>query len=287
MNLSDLLVFTTVVNEGGIGKAARKLHRVPSNVTMRIRQLEAYVGTELFYRRKQRLHLSANGEVLLGYAEQLLRLSAEAQEAVSGNLPQGTLRIGALESTSASRLPEVLAGFHRRYPDVRIELTTNTNDGLIEAISRRSIDAAFAAEAPALPGISHIPVFQERLVVISNVDREPIQKASDAVGETLIVFPMGCAYRRILQRWLGMESLVAVRVLELSSYHAIVACVASGTGIALVPESVLDTMPHAMVRKHFLPRVLGNLITPLVWRSGEISPALAALRTLVERRARR
>jgi len=95
-----------------------------------------------------------------------------------------------------------------------------------------------------------------------------------------MAFPEGCAYRRVLQRWLGRESLATLRVLEFNSYHAIVACVSSGTGIALVPESVLDTMPTHMCFG-MRSKAQANITTPLVWRHGELSPSVLALRTLI------
>ena len=76
------------------------------------------------------------------------------------------------------------------------------------------------------------------------------------------------------------------RILELGSYHAIVACVGSGTGIALMPESVLDTLPLAEVQRHRLPAQHARIVTPLIWRSREQSRALVALRDLLERRAK-
>ena len=66
-----------------------------------------------------------------------MQLSEEARQAVSGARPQGLLRVGALESTTASRLPAVLAAFHKAYPDVRIELMTGTNDALTTAVASR------------------------------------------------------------------------------------------------------------------------------------------------------
>src|SRR3954467_11761233 len=108
LDLGDLRIFLAVVSEGGILRAARKLHRVPSSVTMRIQRLEATSGVELFHRHKQRLHLSPGGELLRGYAEKLLDLSNEASSALAGSAPTGLLRLGALESTTASRLPPVL-----------------------------------------------------------------------------------------------------------------------------------------------------------------------------------
>jgi DNA-binding transcriptional LysR family regulator len=64
IDFTDLQVFRVVVEEGGIIKASRKLHRVPSNVTKRIKQLETSMGVTLFHRDRQRLHLSPTGELL-------------------------------------------------------------------------------------------------------------------------------------------------------------------------------------------------------------------------------
>jgi DNA-binding transcriptional LysR family regulator len=281
MDFVDLRVFKSVVDEGGIIKAARKLHRAPSSVTTRVKQLEISLGVTLFHRDRQRLHLSPTGELLLAYADRLIQLSDEARAVVSGGIPRGVLKLGALESTTASRLPRILADFHRRYPEVRLELTTGTNDDLINKVTDRRLDAAFTAEPPAARTLEYIPVFRERLIVISNPDHKPIRRARDVEGASLIAFPEGCAYRRVLQRWIGRESLATLRVLELNSYHAIVACVASGTGIALVPESVLDTMPDTHVLRHAIPKAQANISTPLVWRHGEISPPVLALRTLI------
>jgi DNA-binding transcriptional LysR family regulator len=281
MDFVDLKVFKSVVDEGGVIKAARKLHRAPSSVTTRVKQLETSLGVTLFQRDRQRLHLLPAGALLLAYAERLIQLSDEARAVVSGGIPQGALKLGALESTTASRLPRILADFHRRYPEVRLELTTGTNDDLMNGVADRRLDAAFTAEPPAARVLEHVPVFAERLIVISDSDHPPIKRARDVEGASLIAFPEGCAYRRVLQRWLGRESLATLRVLELNSYHAIVACVSSGAGIALVPESVLDTMPDTPVLRHAIPKAQANITTPLVWRHGEISPSVLALRTLI------
>ena len=280
INFTDLQVFRAVVEEGGIIKAARKLHRVPSNVTKRIKQLESSMGVTLFHRDRQRLHLSPTGELLRSYADRLVQLSEGARAAVSGTTPRGLLKLGTLESTAASRLPGLLTDFHLQYPDVGLELTTGTNDFLVQAVAGRRLDAAFVAEPPATI-LAHMPVFRERLAVISSPDHPPIRRPKDIKNASLIAFPDGCAYRRVLQRWLGPDVFLTKRILELGSYHAIIACVASGTGIAMVPESVLDTMPQTPVRRHPIPKALADFRTPLVWRDGEISPPVLALRTLV------
>jgi len=96
----------------------------------------------------------------------------------------------------------------------------------------------------------------------------------------VLAFPAGCAYRRRLQAWFAADDLVPERVLELSSYHAIVACAASGTGIAFIPRSVLDTVRGAdNLGVYPLSGTQGKVTTCLVWRKGESSLALNALKS--------
>src|SRR5688500_12663658 len=99
MDLASLRIFKTVVEQGGITRAAAKLHRVPSNVTTRVKQPEGALGTRIFTRDGRQLALSRQGKLILAYAEQLLRQSDEAQTMLRDGKPHGTLRLGALEST--------------------------------------------------------------------------------------------------------------------------------------------------------------------------------------------
>src|SRR5256885_6099466 len=153
MDLTALQIFRSVVEQGGVNKAAAKLHRVPSNVTTRIKQLEEQLGAKLFSRIGRRLTLSHEGKLLLPLADQLLRLSSEAEAALRNKKPRGTLRIGALESTAASRLPPVLSRYHESYPDVQIELVTGTSGALVSRVHKQEVEAAFVAE-PLTPTVS-------------------------------------------------------------------------------------------------------------------------------------
>src|SRR5437764_10682437 len=98
MDLAELKIFKAVAEQGGITKAAAALHRVQSNVTTRVKQLEDRLGAKLFHRQGRKLVLSSEGQVLLAYADRLLRLSSEAQAAIKGHAPHGLFKLGALES---------------------------------------------------------------------------------------------------------------------------------------------------------------------------------------------
>src|SRR5258708_13595824 len=122
MDLDALQIFKAVVDFGGVTRAAAQLHRVPSNVTTRLKQLEEGLGTKLFHRHSRKLLLSSDGSLLLAYAEQLLRLSAEADLPLRSGKPWGKPPIRTLQRTAATRLPPVLPHYLPPNPQVQIGL---------------------------------------------------------------------------------------------------------------------------------------------------------------------
>lgn len=271
-----------MAEHGGVNKAAARLNRVPSNVTTRVKQLEESLGTKLFVREHRRLALSQEGKVLLTYADRLLRLSSEAEMALKNGKPRGTLKIGALESTSATRLPPVLARYHHLYPEVHVELATGTSGALVARVHRQEIEAAFVAEPFNQHGLETQPVFTEDLVLITPKSVGRARSPRDIRGHTVIAFAAGCSYRRRLEAWLAGGDVVPDRVMEFQSYHAIVLCVAAGSGIALVPRSVIASTAGAReVVVNPLPSSIAKARTHLVWREGHRSVALDALRALL------
>ena len=284
MDLTALKIFKSVVEQGGVNKAAASLHRVPSNVTTRIKQLEEQLGAKLFLRVGRRLALSAEGKLLLPFADQLLRLSSEAEAALRNGKPRGTLRIGALESTAASRLPPVLSRYHKLYPDVQIELVTGTSGALVSRVHQQDVEAAFVAEPFNADDLETQTVFVEELVLITPKSFGPVRSAKDIGNRTVIAFSTGCSYRQRLEAWLGASKVLPDRVMEFQSYHAIIACVAAGSGIAVVPRAVLElARAHQNVATTALPASIARTRTQLVWRRGHHSVTLEAMKNLFAR----
>ena len=122
MELSDLVTFSTVARLGGVTRAADELNTVQSNVTQRVKALEAEIGTPLFERHSRGMTLTGAGRRLLPYAQRMAALSREAVLAARDDgEPKGPLSIGSMETTAAVRLPALLAEFHRRFPAVQLE----------------------------------------------------------------------------------------------------------------------------------------------------------------------
>jgi DNA-binding transcriptional LysR family regulator len=277
MDLGDLQIFRAVVHEGGVTRAAERLNRVQSNITTRVRQLEDDLGVPLFIREGKRLHLSPTGKVLLDYANRLLDLAQEARTAVRDTTPRGPLRLGAMESTAALRLPGPLAEFHRRYPEVRLNLSTRTIKELTDQVLAGALDAALVAE-PIADDFERAVIYNEELVLIAPAGHAPIRSPRDVETETVLAFEHGCPYRLRLQQWFARAGALPARIVEMSSWHAIIGCAAARMGIALLPKFVLATFPQkSFLSLHSLPRELNHAPTVLAWRKGARSPKISAL----------
>lgn len=274
MELSDLAIFQAVLQEGGITAAARRLHRVQSNITTRIKQLEDSLGVTLFERDGRGVRPTAAAQVLAGYSERLLALADEARSAVASDTPRGSLRLGAMENTAAVRLPPLLAHFHRHYPQVQLELRTGPTASMISAVLAGELDGALVCGPVSDPRLASQPFCRENLLLISALGA---RIGPEHGPQTLLAFDHGCAYRQRLERWLQESGCVVGRLVELDSYHAMISCAASGMGIALVPEALLALTPAAgHVARHPLPPHLAQADTVFIRREGTKMPALDA-----------
>ncbi|MEM9104847.1 MAG: LysR substrate-binding domain-containing protein [Pseudomonadota bacterium] len=282
MELSDLRIFTAVVHEGGITRAAERLNRVQSNVTTRIRQLEERLDTRLFDRQGKKLILTPAGRMLLDYADRLLALAGECEAALHDDTPRGLFRLGSMESTAAVRLPAPLSTYAQRFPDVVLEMRTGNPTQLANALLAGEIDAALVAEPVAEAKFDSVVAFTEEPVIVTSREHPPIDDTS-GVPRTVLVFEHGCPHRRLLEQWYARRKDLPERTIELGSYHAMLGCVMSGMGAALVPESVISTFPERThLRVHRLPDGQNRLNTLMIWQKNVKSAKVEALRRLLQ-----
>ena len=282
MDTESLKIFCAVAAELSITNAAARLGRVPSNVTTRIQQLEADMGVALFVRTGKRIALSGAGERFHDYATRMLALEDEARQAVTGGRDGGSLRIGSMESTAASRLPAVLARYHAQHAATRLTLQTGPSRQLVEQVRTGQLDCAFAALPPAPDGRDELAemglqaraIWTEELLLLLPAGTPDVQAARDVRPRSLAAFPPGCTYRGAAERWLGIAGSGDWQIQEMGSYHAMIACVAAGASVTVLPASVLQLSPAAGA----LPAIaLGPLDTCLVWRQGYDVPAFQNL----------
>jgi len=201
------------------------------------------------------------------YARNIIELANEAKAFATRGEPRGRFRLGALESTAAVRIPPILAAFHLRYPAVELELDANSSGILFDHLLNGQLTAAFTDGRPAVPALTGMKAFQEELQIITPQTVPVIDEDFKASHPTVFVFGSVCSYRQRFEDWLEAESLVPGRVVEISSYYSMLACVAAGAGISMIPAALLETLPGADgVMAHAIDGPLGVAETWLTWR---------------------
>lgn len=244
MDVTELSTFAAVARSGAITAAARDLNTVQSNVTGRIKALEDEVGLPLFDRHSRGMALTDAGRRLLPYAERVVALVMEAAVAARDvEQAQGALRIGAMETTAAVRLPSLLAAYHRAYPQIRLSLRTGPTAELTEAVLRREIDGAFIAGPAQHPDLAAVPAFAEELGIIAPASVASLPELAAGAGLTVLTFRLGCSYRQRLEQALAGLGLPAQARLEFGTLDGLLGCVAAGIGITLLPRAVFECSP--------------------------------------------
>lgn len=277
MEFSQLRIFQAVAEEGSITRAAERLHRVPSNLSTRLKQLEEQLGVDLFLRERQRLQLSPAGKVLLDYAAKLFALHDEAHAAVQGGQPAGDFLLGTMYSTAATHLPDLLATYHRAYPAVNLQVQSGPSGELLEGLLTNRLDAALVDGPLELAGLDGVPLCDERLVLITEADHAPVRSALDVQGRAVFTFRRGCSYRMRLEAWFAHDHATMGRAMEIESYQGMLACVIAGSGVALMSESMLASLPgRERVTVHPLAEPFASATTWLMWRKGMVGANLNA-----------
>ncbi|HKM65259.1 MAG TPA: LysR family transcriptional regulator, partial [Acidisphaera sp.] len=237
MDASDLRVFEAVARLGGMSRAAEALHTVQSNVTARIRALEASLGVVLFERHSRGTDLTDAGRRLLPYAQRVAALLAEAAQAARDDgRPAGSLTIGSLETTVALRLSHRLAAFARAHPAVDLVLRTGTTCELLDEVLAGRLDGAFVCGPVEHPELTAETMFQEELAVIGPPGLGDLGDIGDA---RIVVLRSGCSYRQRLEEVLARRGIPAPRRLEFGTIEALIGCAAAGLGITLLPITLV------------------------------------------------
>ena len=240
MDVADLKVLEAVARHGSMNKAAAELHTVQSNVTARVRSLEREVGVALFHRHVRGVSLTPAGQRMLPYAARITKLVADAKLAAQDDgPPNGALVLGTLETTAALRLSPVLSHFTGMYPQVRLSLTTGTSCSLTADVVGCRFDGAFVAGPVDHPELHVETISIEELVVVAPRTSRSLESLHSTPDLKTIVFRLGCSSRLRLESLLAEMGILTATPLEFGSMDAIIACVAAGIGITLLPRGVV------------------------------------------------
>lgn len=289
IELRHLRYFIAVAEELHFGRAAERLHMAQPPLSQQIRQLEEYLGFQLFHRTKRNVQLTEAGQIFLERCQQLLiqldQAIQDGQQASRGEI--GKLAIGFVSSTAYSVLPSMLHQFRSQFPAVALTLRELTTDQQIQWLRDKRIDVGFLRPPIDNPEFQMMTVLREPLVV-ALPEHHPLtvqEKISlrSLTSEPFILFPRRLAtglYDQIIS--LCQQANFSPRVVqEAIQIQTIISLVAAEMGIAIVPVSIQNLQRTGVVYRH-LREPTPEAAIAVVWRSDDASPTVAQFLNMVK-----
>ena len=200
-DLDLLRSFIAIADCGGFSRAAERVGRTQSTISLQIKRLEAGLGQTLFQReggRGGRTILTPQGEVLLTYARQILEISNEARLRLMEPEVDGVVRLGTPEDFATVHLADVLARFSRAYPHVALAVHCDFTVNLLDGFSKGQYDlvlfkrALQPGPAPSTLQAGGAAVWRETLVWVAG----PRFVAPASAPLPLVLAPAPDVYRR-------------------------------------------------------------------------------------------
>ena len=152
LDTDQLRSFVAIIDTGSFTRAAERVNKTQSAVSMQIRRLEEVLGRPLFVKQGRGVRLSDDGEKLVDYARQMLQLEAAAFASVSHKALAGRVRLGIPDDYADTFLPEIVTRFMRRHPLVEMSVVCEGSQALGERVSMRDIDMAIITDCGSLKG---------------------------------------------------------------------------------------------------------------------------------------
>lgn len=279
MNLKFLETFIWVAKLRSFSLAAEKLHSTQAAISSRISVLEQELGARLFKREPKGVTLTREGERVLRHAEQVSRSMTQLYESLQGEtFAYGTIRIGAMDSAIHSWFVEFVTDVMEHYPNLDIEVTSDTALNLNEQLRRGMLDMVIQTDMLRDESIRSIGVLELAVVWIAAAGspvsgRLPEDTATAALrrlgGERLITYSRHSRPHQDVLRLMQSHGINEARVSCVNSLAAMIRLTQAGFGVAAMPPALVqDLLEQGTLRRLEGLEVPPPLPFAIAWRTG-------------------
>lgn len=270
--LQTLLAFSET---GTLARAATRVGRTQSAVSLQMQRLEELVGTALFNREGRGMVLSEAGQAMVRYAQRMLLLNGEAVAHVRGHAVAGSVRLGMSVDFEHTWLPKAMARFGKTHPNIVVELRVDRNSALERAVANRELDIALVFGTDTTPHGSALG--STAMVWIASADFA--WSRGDALPLLLLEQP--CFFRSAAITALDAAGIAWRVAVTSPSLGGIWATAAAGIGVtvrsaAAIPAGLVDV--GARLGLPSLPSVDVKILEP----DGRRSATRASLRGVLQ-----
>ena len=270
LDLDVLRTFVAIAETGSFTAAANAVFRTPSAVSMQIKKLEETLRCAVFNRDARSVSLTADGEVLMGYARRMLAINREAVSKFVVPDVSGVVRLGSPDDYGERVLPSVLKRFAQSHPSVAVDVIIDQSVNLRRRLNERELDITLFTVCRNIPPEAEILL------------TEPIVWGGARGGCAHMKKPLpvsvweeGCAWRADALEALGRDG-VEYRIAYMSAHTAGQrSAILADLAIAPLPKSFIGDEIVALGSEHGLPQ-LSNYNLAMIVAPDASAPVRAA-----------
>ncbi|MEM8751030.1 MAG: LysR family transcriptional regulator [Pseudomonadota bacterium] len=248
---TDLIrTFVAISELGNFSAAASRVNRTPSAISMQVKKLEEQLGRTLFNREGRMVTLTTDGETLLGFARDMLKLNDQAVSRFRGPAIEGSVCFGAPDDFGTRFLPQILKRFASTHPLVEVNVTLGPSEALLENLAKGQLDMTLLTAVPGgiNDGIGEV-VHSERLVWTG---------VKGGTAHKLPVIPLALAGKGCCWRGAAVEAFASSGIKYRIAYtcencQGQLAALLGDLAIAPLPESLITPQFERLGEKHALP----------------------------------
>lgn len=245
MDINELNTFVTVAQFNSFSKAAKELGYSQAAVTVHIKHLENELNVRLFDRLGKKISLTNQGKIFYGHALTVLKELHCAKNSISASDDlTGDLRIGTIDSISTSIFPKIIHTYSTRYPNVTINVTTDTPVVLLKMLQENVIDILYLLdEARIEPWLIKTLEKKEKVVFAASV-HHPLMSLKSCTLNDLLAYPLllteeDASYRKVLDNYVNHNNICLKPSFQSNSTDLILKLVSNCDGITYLPEYVI------------------------------------------------
>jgi DNA-binding transcriptional LysR family regulator len=238
----DLLrTFVAIATERNFTRAAERLLRQQSTVSLQVKRLEQVLGKRLLDRTPRSVSLTLEGEAVLAYAQRMLDLNDEVVALSLEPQIQGVVRLGTPEDFATHHLPAILSRFVQAYPSVALEVTCDLTLNLLTSFRQDKFDLVLIKRERSA-GAAGVRIWREPLVWVAGHH----DYVTPGGLLPLVVSPEPCVYRKRASEALAKARRPWRIAYTCASLAGSIAAVRAGLGVAVLPKDMVPAGLHVI-----------------------------------------
>lgn len=248
----DLRLFVAVAEAGSITAGAQQIHLSLAAASTRLQKLEHAIGAVLLQRSKQGVTLSDAGRTLLRHAGRLQREmeSLHAEMAAHAHGLRSSVRVLCNTAAMSEHLPPLLGRFLAAHATIDVELRELDSPDVLRAMRQERADIGVVADYVDTAGLHTQPFREDRLVAVLPAGMAAPERLrfADLLERPFVGLAAESGLSRFLQRQALQQGRGLHHRLRLRSFESVLAVVAEGVGVAVVPAAAAQRLAGARLR---------------------------------------